>query len=182
MGSSISQKKYDECPSPAVRIDAVKNKWNTSMVTAGYVFFGLFIFNMIFGFATGYYLLITNNIVWVCLAPLFIFVYGRMVPLEVKITPEGSAWVNFGVNTVGVSELKNTVVRDATDKDLGPPMYNAPGMSWCESRTIETSIVIEGTMKTLCGTKRYFYCVPRSQELSALIQGAVAGSDKVMLA
>ena len=178
MGSSISQKKYDECPSPAVRIDAVKNKWNTSMVTVGYVFIGIFIFNMIFGFANGNYLLITNNIVWVCLAPLYIFVFGRMVPLEVKITPEGSAWVNFGVNTVGISELKNTVVRDATDKALGPPMCNAPGMSWCESRTIETSIVIEGTMKTLCGTKRFFYCVPRSQELiqknkMGFVQGCV---------
>ena len=48
-----------------------------------------------------------HHIGLVILAPLYIFIFGRAVPLDVKITPEGSAWVNFGVNTVGISELKN---------------------------------------------------------------------------
>ena len=144
----------------------------------GYASLGVFVFIVIFGLANNYG--DPDNMWLVILAPLYIFIFGRAVPLDVKITPEGSAWVRF--EQMGIEELKNAVVRDATDKDLAPSGCNAPGMSWCESRTIETSIVIEGTMKTLCGTKRYFYCVPRSQELSALIQGAVAGSDKVMLA
>jgi len=142
----------------------------------GYASLGVFVFIVIFGLANNYgdpdnisLVIFAPLYMWlVILAPLYIFIFGRAVPLDVKITPEGSAWVRF--EQMGIEELKNAVVRDATDKDLAPSGCNVVcggecRMSWCESRTIETSIVIEGTMKTLCGTKRFFYCVPRSQEV-----------------
>ena len=168
--------KYNEIETPAVKISAVKNRINYLNQNIGYMFIILFLFTFIMS-------LIFNSNAWmanlwmVCFAPIYSML-SLYIPQEIKMTPEGDAMLALGVDKAPtfVEELKDAVVRDATEEDLNPKgcTQRAPGQSWCESRTVETSIVIEGTRKGCCGSFKYFFTVPRSPELTALINGAVA--------
>lgn len=173
----VSKKAYEECKSPGVKINAVKNSYNIGMQYCGISLLSCFLINVVVSLIYNNF----NNIwsfIWLpFIGLMYIFLFGKMIPEEVKLTTDNTAYINLGSM---FAELKNAVVRDATDEDvkkLPCCTCNLAGLSWSDSA--EHAIVIEGMIDDWCRKKQFFYCVPKSEELSALKNGtaAVAGVE-----
>ena len=172
----MSLSKYNAIETPAVQIAAKKNNSNTITQFAAYFIFFLFIFQLVTSLLVNVNSILWLTSIWMLPVSIFFGYYtANWIPQAVKITPEGGAWIAFGTRKAPMffTELTVAVVRDATEEDLIPKgCCNSSGYSWCESRTVDTSIVIAGTSKS--SGKPVFYTVPRSPELTALVAGAVA--------